>query len=331
MGRGTALSEKEQTKIEVLRGLKYSNRDIAKKIKRSHNAVNHYVKDPSNYGTKKTTGPKKKLNSRQTRAIIRLASNKSTSCSKIISELNLPVHSTTVLRALQSSNHMSYQKQSHMPAHTAQHRRIRLEFAKLHMTWKLEWLKVVWSDEKKFNLDGPDGLSYYWHDLRKEKMFSLKRGFGGGSVMIWACFGSFGIGDLAFIDGRLNAAGYCAMLEEYLLPSGRRCGGRNWIFQHDNASIHRAKLTQQWLQDRNIEVIEWPALSPDLNPLENLWGILARRVYANGRQFPNVESLKNAITQEWNGLSLADIQPFASSMPNRIFEVIRLNGNKTKY
>lgn len=199
------------------------------------------------------------------------------------------------------------------------------------MAWKSEWRKVVWSDEKKFNLDGPDGLLYYWHDLRKEKMFSLKRAHGGGSVMIWACFGYFGIGNLAVIDGRLNAVGYCELLEKYLLPSGERCAGENYVFQHDNASIHRAKVTKEWLEAQNIDVMAWPALSPDLNPIENLWGILARRVYAGGRQYLNAATLKNAIYEEWSHLTLQDIQPFALSMPNRIFDVIRLNGNKTKY
>jgi len=331
MGRGSTLTVAEKSKIDVLNDLKYSNRQIAKRLKRSANVVNSYLADPAKYGTKKRTGRKKKLNSREIRAVLRHASNKATSCSRIVVELELPVSRQTVFRVLQGTKQLIYQKRQHSPAFTAQHTRIRLEFGKLHMTWKLEWLKVVWSDEKKFNLDGPDGLSYYWHDLRKDKMFSVKRGHGGGSVMIWACFGYHGLGDLAIINGRINAAGYCEMLENFLLPSGERCGGKNFVFQHDNAPIHRAKMTTDWLASKKIPVMAWPALSPDLNPLENVWGILARRVYKEGRQFANVQALEDAIHDEWSKLTLADIRPFALSMPNRIFDLIRLNGNKTKY
>ncbi|CAF2814923.1 unnamed protein product [Rotaria sp. Silwood2] len=84
-------------------------------------------------------------------------------------------------------------KKKHSPALTTAHKDLRLTWAKDHMTWNNEWNKVIWSDKKKFNFDGPDGFSYYWHDLRKEGEIFSTRVQGGGSVMIWA---SFGWGDL---------------------------------------------------------------------------------------------------------------------------------------
>jgi hypothetical protein len=62
----------------------------------------------------------------------------------------------------------------------------------------------VFSGEKKFNLDGPDGFSYYWHDLRNEKLIFSKRTQGGCSVMIWGGFGSKGKTELEFIDSTMN-------------------------------------------------------------------------------------------------------------------------------
>ena len=76
--------------------------------------------------------------------------------------------------------------------------------------------------------------------------------------------------------------------------------------------------------------MDWPSLSPDLNPMENVWAILVRRVYAGGRQFHDVETLKETIFREWNNLSLNDLNPFSSSMPNRIFEVIHLLENNPR-
>ena len=69
------------------------------------------------------------------------------------------------------------------------------------------------------------------------------------------------------------------------------------IFQQDNAPCHRSKSTIDWLFEHEIEVLPWPALSPDLNPIEKLWGILTRKVYAGGRQFSTVDDLKRQIVQ----------------------------------
>jgi hypothetical protein len=57
---------------------------------------------------------------------------------------------------------------------------------------RFDWSDVVFSDEKKFNLDGPDGFQHYWHDLRGEVRFLSKRKFGGGFLMVWAAFGLHG-------------------------------------------------------------------------------------------------------------------------------------------
>lgn len=65
-------------------------------------------------------------------------------------------------------------------------------FGKNYLTWGKEWENVIWSDEKRFNLDGPDRQEYYWHDLRKEEKFLVSHQQGGGSIMVWAGFGSRG-------------------------------------------------------------------------------------------------------------------------------------------
>jgi hypothetical protein len=67
---------------------------------------------------------------------------------------------------------------------------------------------VVFSDEKKYNLDGPEGFSFYWHDLRNEKLIFSKRTQGGGSVMIWGGFSSKGKTELEFINSNMNSKMY---------------------------------------------------------------------------------------------------------------------------
>lgn len=69
------------------------------------------------------------------------------------------------------------------PPLTEKHKMERLLFAEQHVTWEKKWHQVIFSDEKKFNLDGPDGYKCYYHDLRKEEKILSRRQMGGGSVM----------------------------------------------------------------------------------------------------------------------------------------------------
>ncbi|CAF3449427.1 unnamed protein product [Rotaria sp. Silwood2] len=214
-------------------------------------------------------------------------------------------------------------KKKRSSALTTAHKDLRLIWAKDHMTGNNEWHTVVWSDEKKFNLDGPDSFSYYWHDLRKEEEIFSTRAQGGGSVMIWTLFGWGGKSSICFINGRMNSNGYREVLKNHLVDIGNTIGGSNWIFQQDNAPVHRAKVNLAWFKSHKINVLPWPSLSSDLNPIENLWGILSRKVYAEEKQFRTKEQLKAAILRSWEEISIDQLRDLVNSMPDRLFEVIK--------
>lgn len=156
------------------------------------------------------------------------------------------------------------------PVLTSEHKKRRLKWAEEKVCYNEEWKRIIWSDEKRFCLDGPDGFSFYWHDLRKEKCIFSKRHSGGGSVMIWGCFNYYGKSSLAFVSQSMDQFSYQDVLENHLLPFKNAFGGDNSIFQQDGAKPHTARTTMQWLKARNIEILPWPSLSPDLSPIENL-------------------------------------------------------------
>lgn len=75
---------------------------------------------------------------------------------------------------------------------------------------------------------------------------------------------------------------------------------------------------------------DWPAKSSDLNIIENLWSILARNVYENGRQFQNTEELKVAIVEAWNNINQATVQALYRSMQQRMIALYDAGGNWTE-
>jgi len=164
------------------------------------------------------------------------------------------------------------------PPLTVKHKEACLIFAKKHISWTLKWQKVIFTDEKKFNLDRPDGIKYYWHHLRDEKNLLSHRQHGGDSFMIWAAFCYTGQMGFTFISGRINSVDYQHVLEEHLLPMVLSIVVKDWLFLQDNAPIHRSRSTENWLQAQGILTLDFPARSLDLNPVENLWAHLVRNI-----------------------------------------------------
>ena len=333
MPRNKQWTRDEIQKVWAMKNKNMTQLSIARNLGRSQNSVSVLLKRGPDYIPKPRKGRPKKTSAQTDRRILRLAGNQDASTSNIANAVNTSLESNekiskwTVQRRLKKSKIFKYSKMKKTLSLKAIHKEKRLKWARFHMTWEDKWAKVIFSDEKKFNLDGPDGLKYYWHDLRKEPRTFFSRTFGGGSLMIWGAFCKNGKTSLAIISHKMDAICYQDMLCDYALPFfGELDLDDTWTFQQDNARPHSAASTKDFFNTIGVNLMEWPPYSPDLNPMENLWGILSRKVYANGRQFLNLIELKAAILEAWDEISPNVLESLISSMPSRVFDVISKKG-----
>ena len=101
------------------------------------------------------------------------------------------------------------------------------------------------------------------------------------------------------------------------------------IFPQDNATCHTAQSTTAWLQRHNITVMGkgvWPANSPDLNPIENLWSILEEELKCEKKTPQDLPSLEKALQAAWSRIKPETLTNLILSMPDRIKSVIKSRG-----
>ncbi len=148
--------------------------------------------------------------------------------------------------------------------------------------------------------------------------------------MIWAAMSSAGVGPLCFPKSTVNAAIYQEILEHFMLPSADKLyGDADFIFQQDLAPAHTAKGTKSWFNDHGVTVLDWPANSSDLNHIENLWGIVKRKM--RDTRPNNADDLKATVKETWASIPPQQCHKLITSMPCRIEAVIKAKGAPTKY
>ena len=135
--------------------------------------------------------------------------------------------------------------------------------------------------------------------------------------------------NIIVVQGNLNAQGYInQILQSEAVPFLQRHGPA--ILMHDNARPHVAGICRQFLNRNNVNVLPWPAVSPDMNPIEHIWGYLGRKVRARGNVH-SLGNLENALIQEWNNIPNVVIRRYVRSMRGRLATCINSRGGHTRY
>lgn len=153
------------------------------------------------------------------------------------------------------------------------------------------------------------------------------------SIMVWSVINSKGPGRLYIVEGTMRAEQYKGVLQQRLLPQLNEWfdSGENPIFMHDGAPCHKAKVIGKFLQDNNVEVLDWPGNSPDMNPIENIWEFMKIEISKVAPTTKN--ALTEALINIWNHNPAikSKITSCIDSMPRRIQALLAAKGGTTKY
>ena len=157
--------------------------------------------------------------------------------------------------------------------------------------------------------------------------------FGGGSLMVWGCMTPQGVGYMCKIDGRMDAELYTSILQDDFLKTVEFYGldRADLIFQQDNDPKHTSKMASKWFRQNNINVLKWPAQSPDLNPIEHLWHHLKQQLNAYEVPPAGIHELWDRVQVEWEAIPAEVCRNLIESMPRRVEAVIKAKGGQTKY
>ncbi|OQR88933.1 hypothetical protein ACHHYP_06555 [Achlya hypogyna] len=155
---------------------------IAEEISRSRTVVDNFIKLQDKYGTATSRGQPPKLTPLATRRIFREASKGQASAHKLVIDLDLPVSARRVQQLLHEHPEFVYKKRLGAPKLSERHITARLQWARDQVISRRDWSDAVFSDKKKFNLDGPDGWQFYWHHLQHDEQLYSRRQNGGGGM-----------------------------------------------------------------------------------------------------------------------------------------------------
>lgn len=325
--------------IEDGRSIRYAANAIEAPLATVHRAIKRY-RETNLYTRRPGSGRKRVTTERDDRFLVMniLRDRKLTAVmarNRLQETRQVTISERTVRRRLEEANLGSY-RPANGPKLTRDHRRRRLAFAIEHRNWTVnQWSNILFSDESRFCVSSPDGRERVWRrpgERFAQCTISPREPFHGGSIMVWAGISFMGHTELVPVEnGSLTAHRYIEeILDPHVVPYAPFIG-ENFIFMQDNARPHAANCVSEYLNLVGIETMNWPARSPDMNPIEHVWAMLGRKIRSRLVVPDNLNALRRALLEEWEAISQEYIQTLIESMPRRMEAVIRARGGNTRY
>lgn len=254
---------------------------------------------------------------------------------RIKRKLGLDVSSRTIDRRLQEFG-LFGRVARHKKKFSDDEKRKRLSFAQGYKHWTADdWMNVLFADEKLFWGEGFWGQVF----VRRPKGEALNPDYcvdqnpHPEKVNVWGCFCGKGLGYSYIFNENMNAKKLQHILGTHLVESAELhfdlSHAERWWFLQDNAPQHKSILVRTWLFNNGIQCIDFPPYSPDLNPIENLWADLARRV--EKFQCETMKELQDIVAEEWKNTDKELLRKIARSMPERCQAVIDAKGDHTRF
>jgi transposase len=333
-----ALSEEQRKNIVRWKKDGLGNKTIASKLKTTVKTVKRWVKrcckPPSiktSFKNRPGQGRKRKLTKKQEKKVVKKAKIKDEDAPQIAREMSREVPGgvkvDTIRRTLQETG-LKYLVRKKLEVITPSQAARRREFARnrLHDEWKY----ALFVDEKTFQVGGSKHKS--WQDPKARKTDKYKRH--APKIHVFGGIGLHFKTQLYFFEETLDADLYCKILNKRLPPAHafnlHQRDRNKWVLVQDNDPKHKSKKVEKVLDRLAPDRLrDWPSNSPDFNPIEDIWSELDYELQKTGPK--DIVKLKSALSKAWKNLDQTKVKSSIESLPRRLEECLKVNGERTRY